>query len=674
MKSNIPSDITKKVNLLKENIRDADYRYYVLADPDIDDFKYDMMLKELSDLEKKFPSLITPDSPTQRVSGEPARIFKTVQHKIPMLSLANSYNFSELTEFDSRIKNILGSNKYEYVCELKFDGLAVSLIYENGKLTTAATRGDGYQGDDVTQNIKTIRSVPLSAGNSKIKNFEVRGEVFFNKSDFIKINEEQELKGEKLFANARNTAAGTLKLKDSAIVASRSLKFYSYFLYSAETSIRTHTESIQLLEKLKFPVNRYYEKSGNIEKVREFCDRIESVRDSLPYDIDGVVVKVNSVEQQQILGSVSRSPRWAIAYKFKAKEAETKLLSIECQVGRTGTVTPVANLQPVFLAGSTISRATLHNFDEIKRKDIREGDYVKIEKGGDVIPKVLSVIKERRIKNSKPYIVPKKCPVCGTVLEKPEDEVYYYCPNYNCPSQIKGRIEHFVSRNAMNIEGLGESIIDIFIKNGFIKNYSEIYGLHRKKEDILKLERFGLKSVENILSAIEESKNRPFDKVLFALGIRHIGERTAKILSEYFGSIDNLIKATESEIVSVYEIGPKIAGSVAGFFKNEKNLRLIDNLRKAGLNFESELKDKKENKNFINKVFVLTGTLEKYKREEAQKIIEDSGGRTSSSVSKKTDFVLAGKEAGSKLDKAAELGVKVISESEFEKMIDETYE
>lgn len=667
----IPADIIRKVNLLREKISDADYRYYVLADPDIDDFKYDMMLKELSELERKFPAVITTDSPTQRVSGEPTKIFKTVQHKIPMLSLTNSYNFSELTDFDNRIKNILGNNKYEFVCELKFDGLAVSLIYENGKLTTAATRGDGYQGDDVTQNIKTIRSVPLSAGNNKIKNFEVRGEVFFNKSDFIKINEEQELKGEKLFANARNTAAGTLKLKDSAIVASRALKFFSYFLYTAETSIRTHTDSIQLLEKLKFPVNKYYEKSGSIEKVREFCDRIETVRDSLPYDIDGVVVKVNSVEQQQILGSVSRSPRWAIAYKFKAKEAETKILSIECQVGRTGTVTPVANLQPVFLAGSTISRATLHNFDEIKRKDIREGDYVKIEKGGDVIPKVLSVIKERREKISKPFTVPRKCPVCSTKLEKPEDEVYYYCPNYNCPSQIKGRIEHFVSRNAMNIEGLGESIIDIFIKNGFIKNYSDIYGLHGKKEEILKLERFGLKSVENILSAIEESKNKSFDKVLFALGIRHIGERTAKILSEYFRSIDNLIKATESEIVSVYEIGPKIAGSVAGFFKNEKNLRLIDNLRKAGLKFESELKNKKENKNFRNKIFVLTGTLEKYKREEAQKIIEDYGGRTSSSVSKKTDFVLAGKEAGSKLDKAAELGVKVISETEFEKMIDD---
>ncbi|MBL8006203.1 MAG: NAD-dependent DNA ligase LigA [Ignavibacteria bacterium] len=667
----MPADIIRKVNLLREKISDADYRYYVLADPDIDDFKYDMMLKELSELERKFPAVITTDSPTQRVSGEPTKIFKTVQHKIPMLSLTNSYNFSELTDFDNRIKNILGNNKYEFVCELKFDGLAVSLIYENGKLTTAATRGDGYQGDDVTQNIKTIRSVPLSAGNNKIKNFEVRGEVFFNKSDFIKINEEQELKGEKLFANARNTAAGTLKLKDSAIVASRALKFFSYFLYTAETSIRTHTDSIQLLEKLKFPVNKYYEKSGSIEKVREFCDRIETVRDSLPYDIDGVVVKVNSVEQQQILGSVSRSPRWAIAYKFKAKEAETKILSIECQVGRTGTVTPVANLQPVFLAGSTISRATLHNFDEIKRKDIREGDYVKIEKGGDVIPKVLSVIKERREKISKPFTVPRKCPVCSTKLEKPEDEVYYYCPNYNCPSQIKGRIEHFVSRNAMNIEGLGESIIDIFIKNGFIKNYSDIYGLHGKKEEILKLERFGLKSVENILSAIEESKNKPFDKVLFALGIRHIGERTAKILSEYFRSIDNLIKATESEIVSVYEIGPKIAGSVAGFFKNEKNLRLIDNLRKAGLKFESELKNKKENKNFRNKIFVLTGTLEKYKREEAQKIIEDYGGRTSSSVSKKTDFVRAGKEAGRKLDQAAELGVKVISETEFEKMIDD---
>lgn len=663
-----PAEIIRQINSLREKIQDADYKYYTLADPDIDDYLYDKLYKELSDIENQYPELVTDDSPTQRVSGEPTKSFKTVQHRIPMLSLSNSYNFEELIEFDNRVKGILEDRKYEYVCELKFDGLAVSIIYENGKLKIAATRGDGSKGDDVTQNIKTIRSIPLSVNKKKIKNFEVRGEVFFKKEDFIKVNEEQELKGEKLFANARNTAAGTLKMKDTTVVASRALNIYSYFFYSDEVKIKSHFESIELLKELKFPVNSYYKKVKNIEEVKLFCDEIEKIRETLPYDIDGVVVKINSVEQQEILGSVSRSPRWAIAYKFKAKEAETKILSIVCQVGRIGTVTPVANLQPVFLAGSTISRATLHNFDEIKRKDIREGDFVKIEKGGDVIPKVLEVILNKRNKDSKPFKVPDRCPVCNTKLEKPEEEVYYYCPNYNCPAQVQGRIEHFVHRNAMEIEGLGESIIEIFLKNGFLKNYTDIYDLHLKKDEILKLERFGEKSVDNLLAAIEESKQKPFDKVLFALGIRHVGERSAKILAKSFISIDNLMNATEKEIQEVHEIGPKIAQSVSAFFKDKTNISFIEKLKASGLKLESEKSLIKENESFKNKTFVLTGTLEKYKRDEAQKIIEDLGGRVSSSVSKKTDYVLAGEEAGSKLEKARSLGVKVLSENEFESM------
>lgn len=671
---NAPADIIEKVKYLREKITDADYRYYVLADPDIDDYSYDMMLKELGDIEKKFPAMITDDSPTQRVSGKPTRVFKTVKHKVPMLSLSNSYNFNELIEFDSRIKNILSESNeknYEYICELKFDGLAVSLVYENGKLQTAATRGDGSEGDDVTQNIKTIRSIPLSVSHKEIRNFEIRGEVFFRKEDFIKVNEEQELKGEKIFANARNTAAGTLKLKDSKIVASRQLNFFSYYFNTDEIKIESHLHSIDLLQELKFPVNKYYKKAADIKEVKEFCDEIERIRDSLPYEIDGVVVKVNSFRQQEILGTVSRSPRWAIAYKFKAKETETKIESIVCQVGRTGTITPVANLKPVLLSGSTISRATLHNFDEIKRKDIREGDFVKIEKGGDVIPKVLEVIIKKRDRNSKPYSIPSKCPVCGASLKKPEDEVYYYCPNYYCEAQIKGRVEHFVQRNAMNIEGLGESIIDIFLNKGFLKNYSDIYALVKKKEELLRLDRFGEKSVDNIIAAIEESKNRPFDKVLFALGIRHVGERTAKILADNFGSIENIISADEERILQVNEIGPKIAESVSLFLKDKKNVELIEKLKKSGLKFESGKNTIKKNLNITNKIFVLTGTLERYKREEAQKIIEDYGGKVSSSVSKKTDFVLAGYEAGSKQQKAVDLGVKIISESDFEKMIKE---
>lgn len=663
------SEVKKQINSLRQKIRDADYRYYVLDDPDIDDYKYDMMMKELINLESDYPYLITEDSPTQRVSGEPTRVFKTVEHKIPMLSLSNSYNFQELLDFDGRVKNILEGMKYEYVCELKFDGLAVSLVYENGKLKSAATRGDGMKGDDVTQNIKTVRSIPLSPENKKISDFEVRGELFIKKNDFIKINEEQELKGEKIFANARNTAAGTIKLKDPRIVASRPLNFYSYYIYTDELKISTHLDSVKLLEQLKFPVNKYYHKAKDINEVKNFCDKMEAIRDSLPYDIDGIVMKVNSIAQQEILGSVSRSPRWAIAYKFKAKETETKILDIVCQVGRTGTVTPVAELQPVFLAGSTITRATLHNFDEIKRKDIRIGDYVKIEKGGDVIPKVLSVVKERRGKDSKPFRIPDKCPVCKTKLEKPEDEIYYYCPNYNCPSQILGRIEHFVSRNAMEIEGLGTSIIQIFLDKGFLKNFADIYDLKKYRDEIIKMERFGVKSTENIIAAIENSKQKPFEKVLFALGIRHIGERTAKILSGHFGSIEKLMNATEEEIKSIYEIGPKIAQSVNIYFKDKKNTELISKLQKSGLKFETEKKQMNLNEKINQKTFVLTGTLEKYKREDAQKIIEDLGGRVSSSVSKKTDFVVAGSEAGSKLSKAQELGVKVLTEDEFEKLI-----
>ncbi|MDZ4710839.1 MAG: NAD-dependent DNA ligase LigA [bacterium] len=666
-----PPSIIKKVQQLREKITDADYKYYVMASPDVDDYKYDMMMKELQEHEGKYPELKSGDSPTERVSGEPTKIFRTKEHKLPMLSLANSYNFEELVEFDKRVLTLLEGRSYEYVCELKFDGIAISLIYEEGKLTAGVTRGDGFKGDEVTRNIKTIRSIPLSIQKNKIKNFEVRGEIFFKKEDFIKINEEQELKGDKIFANARNTAAGTLKLKDSRIVGSRPLNFFAYYFYTDEMELKTHLESMKLLEQLKFPVNKHYRIAKNIGEVKKFCDEIEKLRDDLPYEIDGVVIKVNAIREQEILGTVSRAPRWAVAYKFKAKEKKTKLKNIFCQVGRIGTITPVADLQPVFLAGSTISRATLHNFDEIKRKDIRIGDYVMIEKGGDVIPKVTSVVKELRGKDSKPYIIPEVCPVCNTKLEKPEEEVYYYCPNYNCLAQVHGRIGHFVSRNAMEIEGLGESIIEIFLQKGYLKNYADIYDLAKHKDELTSIERFGNKSVENILSAIEESKSKPFDKVLFGLGIRHIGERTAKILSNQFGSIDNIMNATAEEIQTVHEVGPRIAESVAKFFSDRKNIELIDKLKAAGLKMETDKNKKpgKVNDNFNNKTFVLTGTLEKYKRDAVQRIIEDLGGRVSSSVSKKTDYVLAGEEAGSKLEKAKTLGVKVIDEDEFEKLV-----
>ena len=664
-------EIRKKVSSLREKIADADYRYYVLADPNIDDYKYDLLLKELGDLEKLHPELITDDSPTQRVSGIPTKDFKTIEHRVPMLSLSNSYNFDELNEFDSRVRSILGNEKYEYACELKFDGIAVSLVYEDGKLVTAATRGDGFKGDEITQNIKTIRSIPLKTINSNVKDFEVRGEVFIRKEDFLKINEQQEAKGGKIFANARNTAAGTLKLKDSKTVASRPLNFFGYYIFTENKQLRSHTDGIELLKQLKFPVNLMYETAKTIADVRTFCDKVEAVREELPYEIDGLVVKVNSLAQQESLGYVSRSPRWAIAYKFKSKEAVTKLKQIILQVGRTGAITPVAELQPVFLAGSTISRATLHNFDEIKRKDIREGDYVKIEKGGDVIPKVSEVLLDKRQKDSKPFPVPKNCPVCNHKLVKPDDEVYLYCVNYDCPAQKIGRFSHFVSRNAMEIEGLGDSILESFIEKGYLNDVADIYSLKNHRSELIAMERFGEKSIDNILAAIEHSKNKSFDKVLFGLGIRHVGERVAKLLADAFISYDKLAEASEEEIMSVNEIGPKIAASVHSFVNDKKSKMLIEKLMNSGLSFEKKAKASEQPSNmlFAGKTFVLTGTLSKYKREQAQEIIENSGGKVSSSVSKKTDFVLAGSDAGSKLEKAKSLGVEVIDESEFEKML-----
>jgi DNA ligase (NAD+) len=669
----VSQEIIKKLNALKDKITDADYRYYVIDEPDISDFEYDMMMKELEEIEKKYPELITPDSPTRRVSGEPTKKFDVVTHQVPMLSLSNSYNFDELIEFDNRIKNLIPGQQYEYVCELKFDGLAVSLIYENGIFVRGATRGDGTKGDDVTSNLKTIRSIPLKVKSDKYKNFEVRGEVFIKKDDFEKINEEQELRGEKLFANARNTAAGTLKLKDNKAVASRPLNVFIYYLRTNDKVLSSHYENLGILEELKFPVNKlgvYSVRVNSIDEVKKFCNKIENERDSLPYEIDGVVVKINSLIQQDILGSVAKSPRWAIAYKFKAKQQITKIKAITLQVGRIGTITPVAELEPVLLAGSTISRATLHNFDEIKKKNIRVGANVKIEKGGDVIPKVVEVIEDESYIKLPEYINPTHCPVCNSKLEKPEEEVNYYCMNYFCPAQVQGRIEHFVQRDAMEIEGLGTSIIEVFLKKGFIKDFTDIYELKNFRDELIKLERFGEKSITNILNAVEESKKKPFEKVLFGIGIRHLGEKTAKIIAKHFESIEKISNASVDQISNVNEIGPKIAKSIKEFFEDEKSKIFIEKLKVNGLNLKIDKSVKiKFNANFKDKTFVLTGTLEKYTRDKASQIIEDFGGRVSSSVSKKTDYILAGAEAGSKLDKAKKLGVKIIDEKVFEKMI-----
>jgi DNA ligase (NAD+) len=665
--------IIEKAEKLRESILDADYKYFVLAQPDIDDYKYDMMMRELMELENEFPELITPDSPTLRVGGQPTKEFKPVAHEVPMLSLSNAYSPEELVEFDKRVRKVLKEQKYRYVCELKFDGIAVSMVYRNALFVQGATRGDGFLGDDITNNLRTIRSLPirLSLAGFKASNLdiEVRGEVYLRKEDFKRINEEQERLGERQYANPRNTAAGTLKLKDPKQVAKRRLNLFAYTLrFLGKEKLRTHEEGLRHLKKLKFPVNEYTEAFNSMEDAIKFCNKMESLRENLPYEIDGIVIKVDSLEQQRQLGAIAKSPRWAIAYKYKAKQAVTKIKEIWVSVGRVGTITPIAEFQPVFLAGSTISRATLHNADEIVRKDIRAGDYVRIEKGGDVIPKVVEVLKEKRTKDSKPYRMPKTCPVCGSKLVRLEGEANHYCYNDSCPAQIMGRFCHFVGRNAMDIEGLGYMIIKKFISLGFLKSIPDIYELHKHEKDLKEIDGFGQRSIDKLLMAIESSKQRPYDKALYALGIRHVGDRTAGLLARHFMNIEKLMAAGQEQIQNVREIGPRIAESVFKFFRDEHNVNMVQKLRSTGLRFEFEKIERVSNK-FEGVTFVITGALDSYNRDEVTKLIEDRGGKVSSSVSGKTNYVLAGSEPGSKLTKAKKLGVKVIGENEFKEMI-----
>jgi len=663
--------VQKKIEQLREQIRLHEYKYYVLANPTISDFEFDMLVKELEKFEKVHPEFITPDSPTQRVGKDLTKEFQTVTHQVPMLSLSNTYSEEELIDFDRRVRDGLPESEIpEYVVEMKIDGVSVSLKYENGILKTAATRGDGTVGEEVTNNVKTIKSVPLKVKQKKgFDSFEVRGEIFMKLEDFIKINKGRELHGEKLFANPRNFAAGTIKLQDPKIVASRPLQIFVYYLLSQKQQFDSHYQNLKILEELGFKVNKDYKLCKNIEEVIQHCKYLESKRHDLPFEIDGAVIKVNSIHQQETLGNIAKAPRWAVAFKFKAKGAATKLNKITWQVGRTGAITPVAELEQVFLAGSTISRATLHNIDEIKRKDIREGDTVVIEKGGDVIPKIISVVIEDRPKGGKETDPPSKCPVCGSNLFKPESEVAIYCENHLCPAQIKGRLIHFASRGAMDIEGLGDALVDQFVDLGFLGNYADIYELKNSREKLINLERFGTKSVENLLTAIEKSKGQPFSKVLYALGIRYVGSGAAKKLADNFQSIDELMQATEEIIESVHEIGPSISKSIRKFFSDEKNIQIIESLKKEGLNFAGELKPTKKSSLFENKTLVLTGTLTTFTREEASEKIAALGGKVSSSVSKKTDYVLAGDNAGSKLSKASELGVKIITEQEFIEML-----
>lgn len=667
--ADVPQNVRARVEALRKELHEHDYRYYVLAEPTISDEAYDRLMRELQDLEQRYPEVQSPDSPTQRVGGEPTKEFGTVTHNPPMLSLANSYSEEEIREFDKRVRNLLGNEEVRYVAELKFDGVAIALKYRDGVFVQGATRGDGTQGDDITGNLKTIRSLPLRlrTPDGRFRNIEVRGEAFMHKKDFEEMNKQREASGEKLFINPRNSTAGTLKLQDPKIVATRPIKMFAYFLLAPEARLTSHYKNLEILKSLGLPVNEHTRLCKSIGEVIAFWQEWEQKRDSLPYDIDGIVVKVDSLAQQAKLGNIAKSPRWAIAFKFASRKAESVLNDIILQVGRVGTITPVADLQPVFVGGTTVSRASLYNMDYINELDLRIGDTVIVEKGGDVIPKVTEVVLSKRKKGSLPFRMPARCPECGTPLFKPEGEVNYYCENSECPAQVKGRLEHFAMRGAMDIEGMGEAVIEQLVGLGWVKNCADLYSLHHHRKELIQLDRWGEKSAQNLLDAIEASKSRPFPRVLYALGIRHVGQGVAQLLTEHFPSMDKLQAASEEELQSVSGIGPQIAESVVHFFKEKHNREIVRRLREAGLTLASTPSKRKGP--LSGKTFVLTGTLPTLSREEAKRLIEENGGKVLSSVSKNVQYLLAGENAGSKLEKARQLGITTIDEKSFLAMI-----
>ena len=665
------SSIQREIESLSRKILDHDYRYYILAQPVISDEEYDRLMRRLQELERQYPALVTSDSPTQRVGGQITKEFSSVAHAVPMLSLSNTYSEEEVRDFDRRVHESLGAEAYRYTCELKFDGVAISLRYKDGIFVQGATRGDGIQGDDITQNLKTIRSIPLrlrSVRNGP-RTLEVRGEAFMNREDFQRMNEERQRGGEKTFVNPRNSAAGTLKLQDPKLVAQRPLNFISYFLRTNDRALTSQYENLSLLRDLGFPTSEHTVLCRSIDDVIEYWKEWERRRDELPFDIDGIVVKVNSLQQQERLGAVAKSPRWAVAFKFASRQAETRLNAIRLQVGRLGTITPVAELEPVFVGGSTVSRATLHNEEYIRELDIRINDIVVVEKGGDVIPKVSGVKLEQRQGSQKSFRFPNHCPECHSKIFRPEGEANYYCENSACPAQVKGRIEHFASRGAMDIEGLGEAVVDQFVQVGLLKNCADLYDLPARQETILSFDRWGKKSVQNLLDAIDASKTRPFGRVLYALGIRHIGASIAQLLVDNFITIDQLIAASETDLQSLQGIGPQIAESIVRFFADEHNLRIVSRLQAAGVQMRGKKKRVLASRQFDKKNFVLTGTLAAMTREEAKQRIESLGGTVVTSVSKKTDYVVVGTDAGSKYEKAKTLGIRLLDEQKFLNML-----
>ena len=677
---------TDRIAQLVEQLNEHNYRYAVLNDPVISDREYDTLMRELSDLEARHPDLIQPDSPTQRVTSDLTREFPTVQHDIPMLSLDNTYSEDELRDFEDRIRRELPDEELQYVAELKIDGVALSLIYENGLLTRGVTRGNGTQGEDITPNVKTIKSIPIrlkacaesmssndSIGEGLFSNpvpyCEIRGEVYLDHNTFDEINVQREKNEENPFANPRNATSGSLKLQDAQQVAERRLSFFAYSFRSPAIQLSTHGENLSYLERLGLPVNTNRALCDNIDDIIAQAREWQEKRPDLPYDIDGIVIKVNNIAQQNKLGATSKSPRWAISYKYSAEQAETVLKRITLQVGRTGVITPVANLEPVQLAGTTVSRATLHNAEELERKDIREGDTVILEKGGDVIPKVVRVVTAKRAKDAIAFEFPKNCPVCKAPLTEDETEVAIRCDNSQCPAQLKGNIRHFASRTAMDIEGLGIALVDQLVDNKLVRDVGDLYNL--KLEQLADLERMAEKSAQNVLQALEASKQQPFHRVLFALGIRHIGATVARVLSDNFHSIDRLRDTQPEEIEAVHEIGAAIAESIHIYLNTESNWTIVEKLRAAGINLESEAPADTGPKPLDGKTVVVTGTFSRWGRQQAQDLIRTLGGTPTSSVSGKTDLVIAGEKAGSKLAKAEQLDIKILDEEAFVKLIDE---
>ena len=665
--------IDKKIEALREKIRHHEYRYYVLDDPEISDADFDKMMNELKRFEAEHPELITPDSPTQRVGGKPREGFVKAKHSSPMLSLDNAYSEDELRDWERRVHELTGRTDIEYFCELKLDGMSLALVYSDGRLERGITRGDGTTGEDVTSNVRTVRSIPLTIAKDKLKkagiptDFEVRGEMLMPLAAFRKLNEERERQGLATFANPRNFTAGTVRQLEPSITAQRRMDFFAYMLLKdGRTYFDRQSKTMDALELAGFKVNPNRKLAKNLAEVWKFIQSWESKRESLPYEIDGIVIKVDRTAWQRELGFTGKAPRWAIAYKYAARGGVTQIEDIVPQVGRTGKLTPVAWLKPVSIGGTTVSRATLHNMDEIERLGVKIGDWVEVERGGDVIPKVVKVVEDKEHpRGKKQFVMPEHCPVCGGNVVRTPGEVDHRCVNANCPAKLQGTILHFASRHVMNIDGLGEALVNQLTERGLVKNVADLYKL--TKADLLKLERMGEKSADNVLAEIEASKKLPLERVIYGLGIRFVGERTAQFLAEHFGSLDAIMNASAEQLEEVNEVGPRIAESIVEFFGDEHNRKLVSDLRKAGLTFAGQKKEK--GTKLAGKTFVLTGTLERHTRDEAKKMIEDAGGRVSGSVSKKTDYVVAGSDAGSKLDKARELGVSVIGEEELEGLV-----